>query len=160
MSEEKETVVQYKTIKVTNPLYVGQVANVIGDYVKRLNVDTITYESLYTYFCHTVQLGGSQAEFWVVVDQDNNPVAFGNWFVRSMPHIGAAHFDNIYSWNRMKEPASLLIDEFLNFAVRNRCPWIDGTCINATVFRVFQKAAAKRGIDLKDTEQINFIGRK
>jgi hypothetical protein len=166
MSDEKESI-DIKLIKVKNPLFVGEIAGPIKDFNERLKIPTITYETLYSYFCNTVQYGGDHAEFWIaytdVVENGIStylPLAFAHWFVKGLPHRGVVYCDFIYSWNRMREPVSKLIDEFIIFGDKNRAPYYEGEAINDVVYRVFRKSAYKKGLELNKTNLTNFIGRK
>lgn len=99
------------------------------------------------------------AEFWVAF-QNEQPIAFAHWYVKGLPHSGIVSCDFIYSWNRSKEPISLLLDKFIDFGVISHAPLYEGDAINETIFRVFRKAAFKKGLNLTKTELVNFVGRK
>lgn len=146
-------------IKVTDPKWVGYLAEPIKQFCEKVSMPTIRYETLYTYFINTVQFGADKAELWVAhVVNDYKPIAFANWYVKGLPHIGAAEIGYIYSWNRAKVPTRLLLDQFLKFAYENRCTVYTGDLINESVYRVFEKAAEERGIALTRTGLINFYG--
>jgi len=149
-----------KLIQITNPHSVGVLGPQINKLTKQVNLPTITYESLYTYFTNSVQFGRGVSEFWVACNQENEPLAFAHWMVRGSPHMGLAYLDFIYSWNRMREPVDLLLNEFIQFGQKNNCIYFKGDVINEAVFRVFRKAASKRGFQLNKTSTINFLGRK
>jgi hypothetical protein len=53
-----------------------------------------------------------------------------------------------------------MLDQFLTFAYENRCTIYTGDIVNEAVWKVFEKAATDRGIQLTRTEQINFYGKK
>lgn len=167
MEVEKETQAEVKLVKVKNPLFVGEIAAQIRDFNDRIKIPTITYETLYSYFCNTVQFGGDRAEFWIayieVIENGLSkyqPLAFAHWYVKGLPHRGCVYCDFIYSWNRMREPVSKLIDEFLAFGTKNNSPYYEGEAINEAVFRVFRKSAFKKGLELEKTTLTNFIGRR
>lgn len=166
MDATAEVQPEIKLVKVKNPLFVGEIAEAIRNFNDRINIPTITYETLYSYFCNTVQFGGDRAEFWVAytMSVENGietfvPLAFAHWYVKGLPHRGCVYCDFIYSWNRMRGPVSLLIDEFLKFGVKNNSPYYEGEAINETVYRVFRKSAYKKGLELEKTSLTNFIGR-
>ena len=150
---------EVKVIKITNPLWVGALSKVIHDFCDRIKVPSISYETLYAYFCNTVQFGGERAEFWVAM-LENDAVAFAHWYAKGLPHRGMVSCDFIHSWNRMSEPISLLIDEYLKFGTKNNAPLYEGDAINEVIFRVFRKAAFKKGLNLTKTDLVNFVGRK
>jgi hypothetical protein len=170
MAVEEKTIgetIDIKLVKVKNPLFVGEIAAQIKDFNDRINISTITYETLYSYFCNTVQFGGDRAEFWIayteVVENElpkYQPLAFAHWYVKGLPHRGCVYCDFIYSWNRMREPVSQLIDEFIKFGIKNNSPYYEGEAINEAVFRVFRKSAFKKGLEIDRTSLINFLGRK
>jgi hypothetical protein len=60
----------------------------------------------------------------------------------------------------MRQPVQMLVDKFIEFGKINHAPIYKGTAINQAVFRVFRKAASKRGYDLQESALIDFIGRK
>jgi hypothetical protein len=150
---------EIKVIKITDPRWVGYLAEPIKQYVDKTAIPTIRYETLYTYFVNVVQMGGKTNELWIAYfDGDYTPIAFANWYVVSLPHLGAAEIGHLYSWNRAKVPVSLLVDQFLLFAQENRCPTYTGDIVNEQVFKVLAKTAASKGVELKKTEKINFFG--
>lgn len=148
-----------KALKITNPLWLGQLGPKIESFVKKIKVAGITYESLYAYFVQSIQYGGEMSEFWVVFD-NGQPVAFAHWLVRGLPHIGKVYCDFIYSWTKQKEPASLLLDEFINFGKKHRAPIYEGDATSEVTFRVFRKIAHTKGYDLEKSNHVNFVGRK
>ena len=152
---------EFKLIKVTDPRYIGVLAPQIKDFYDKIAPDSpsITYETLYAYFVRTAQHGGKIAEFWVVFKEDG-PVAFAHWFCCDMPHRGMVFCDFINSWNRMRQPVQMLLDKFIEFGKTNHAPIYRGTAINQAVFRVFRKAASKRGYVLHESPMVDFIGRK
>jgi hypothetical protein len=152
---------EIKIIKITSPTWVGYLAEPIKEFVNKIKTPTIRYETLYTYLVNVVQYGGSTSELWVAhYENDYKPIAFANWYVKGLPHVGAAEIGFIHSWNRAKVPVGLLLDQFLKFSYENRCTIYVGDLVNEVVWKVFEKAAADRGIQLTRTEQINFYGKK
>jgi len=149
---------KFQLSKITNNHWLGLLAPTIKQFQEKINIPTITYETLYTYFANGIQFGGDLSEF-CVIHKDFKPYAFAHWMVRGLPHIGVAHCDFIYSWNRAREPIEMLIDGLHDFGKRNRCVYYEGDVINESIFRVFRKAAARRGFKLEKTGIINFLGR-
>jgi hypothetical protein len=157
--ETKPSEPEIKIAKVTDPKWVGYLADSIKQFCDRVGMPTIRYETLYTYFVNVVQFGGRTAELWVAhYDTDYKPIAFANWYVKGLPHVGAAEIGYIHSWNRAKVPVGLLVDQFIKFAFDNRCTVYTGDLINEAVFKVFEKAATDRGITLNRSGLINFYG--
>lgn len=158
-SETKEP--EVKIVKITSPQWVGYLAEPIKEFCNKVNVPTIRYETLYTYFVNVVQFGGTASELWAAhFENDFAPIAFANWYVKGLPHVGAAEIGYIYSWNRAKVPVGLLIDQFIKFGFENRCNVYTGDIVNEAVWKVFDKAAADRGIKLNRTGHIGFYGKK
>lgn len=153
-----------KKVKITNPFYLGTVAPFISDFLKKVPIPGVTYESLYTYFANTVQHGAAsmdanvrnKAEFWVVFE-DDAPIAFAHWFVKGLPTIGMVHCDFIYSWQRKKDPANLLLDEFKRFGEDHRAQIWEADATNKAVYEVLKRACESRGMVVTETGQINFV---
>ena len=150
---------ELKVVKISNPIWVGEIGPQILKFAEKINLPTITYETLYSYFTRTVQHGGDIAEFWVVFEEDQ-VLAFAHWFVCDLPHRGVVFCDFIHSWNRMRQPIVMLLDEFIRFGIKKHAPIYKGTALNETIWRVFRKAAYKKGYELKKTEMVDFLGRK
>jgi hypothetical protein len=147
-----------KLYKITNPLWLTAIAPRVDEFIKKIDIDGITYDSMMVYLRQCVQFGGTVNEFWVVVDEE--PVAFANFGVRGLPHIGKVMCDYIYSWSKSHEPVMMLMGEFAEFGKRNRCLIYEGDAISEFTFRAFRKAASKLGYELKKRENIQFMGRK
>ena len=157
--ENVEKAVEFEIAKISNPNWLGTLGPQIKTFCDKAALPTITYETLYTYFLRTVQHGSGMAEFHVVF-KDKEPIAFAHWFVCDLPHRGVVFCDWIHSWNRMRQPIEMLLDKFFEFGKVKHSPIYKGTAINQAVFRVFRKAASKRGYKLEITELVDFIGRK
>ena len=154
-----ETQGELKLQKITNPLYLGNIAPNILKFVEKVQPAGVTYETLYSYFANSIQFGGDRSEFWVAFD-DDKPVAFAHWLVMGLPHVGKVCCDYMMSWNRRREPVEHLLDKFLEFGVNNRSPLYEGYLANESIFRVFRKAMHKKGVKAEKTEVLNCIGRK
>jgi hypothetical protein len=148
-----------KIQRITNPLYLGNIAPTISKFVEKVKPVGVTYETLYTYLANSIQYGGDKSEFWVAFNE-GEPVAFAHWFIMPLPHTGKVCCDYIMSWNRKREPIEHLLDKFLEFGVKNRSPLYEGYLANEPIFRVFRKAMHKKGVMVEKTEIINAIGRK
>ena len=157
--EPKET--EVKIIKVIDPRWVGYLAEPIRQFVEKVNVPTIRYETLYTYLVNTVQYGGTASELWIAhVENDYTPIAWANWYIKGLPHVGAAEIGYIHSWNRAKIPVGLLVDQFLQFAFENRCSVYTGEVVNESVYKVVERLCRERGVTVQKTGLINFYGTK
>jgi hypothetical protein len=153
-----ETEGALKILKITNPLYLGNITPNILKFVEKVKPIGITYETLYSYFANSIQFGGDKSEFWVAID-DDTPVAFAHWLVMSLPHVGKVCCDYMMSWNRKREPVENLLDKFIEFGRKNRSPLYEGYLANEAIFRVFRKAMNAKGIKIEKTEILNCIGR-
>lgn len=149
-----------KAIKINNPIWMGYLSPQIKTFAEKINIPTITHETLYSYFTRTVQHGGEVGEFWAVVNSSNEVYAFAHWFVCDLPHRGVVFCDFINSWNRMREPVQLLLDEFIAFGKKKNAPIYKGTAVNESIFRVFRAAASKRGYNLNRSTLVDFLGAK
>ena len=154
----EETKDGLKLVRITNPLYLGNIAPNIVTFIEKTKPTGITYETLYTYLGNSIQFGQDKSEFWVAFDGEN-PIAFAHWLAMPLPHIGKVCCDLIMSWNRKREPVEHLIDKFIEFGKRHNSPLYEAYFVNEPIFRVFRKAAHKKGIMLEKTDIINAVGR-
>ena len=151
-------------IKITNPFWLGKVAPFINEFLQKVPTPGITYEGFYAYLANTVQHGDvakkegvrDRAEFWVVME-DDKPIALAHWYVRALPYFGTVFCDAIYSWQRKKEPAALLLDEFEKFGVDHRAQFWEADAHNQAVFKVLQKACNSRGYQVDPSGRVNFV---
>lgn len=155
---------ELKLIKVTNPFYLGVAGPFVSEFLKKVPVAGVTYESLYMHFANTVQHGAvslqkgirDNAEFWLVLE-DDKPIAFGHWYVKGLPSTGTVFCDFIYSWQRKKDPAGMLFDEFKKFGIDHRAQIYEACATNAVVFKVLSNAAVKRGMTVHETNWNHFV---
>jgi len=148
-----------KVIKITNALWLSQIAPKINDFNKKLKVPGLTYEGLLTYYQQSVQFGGEMLEFWVVFD-GVAPVAFAHWMAKAIPYTGTVYLDAIYNWTKQSEPVKLLAKEFHDFGVNRNALIYEANVINDRIFRIFRKYVAKYGIAMEKTTSIQVIGRR
>ena len=162
MDEEKKELprkLDFEVLKVTNPLFLGSLGEGIQRLANIINIQTITYETLYTYFLNTIQNGGDFNEFWIAMN-DNLIYAYAHWFVRGLPHRGVVCCDFIHACRNRKDATNSLAEEFFNFGVKHRCPIYEGQATNEKTYRVFRKLASLRGFEFKKVEMINFMGKR
>ena len=148
-----------KAIKITNPLFLGQIGPHIQTLNKRMNIAGITYETLYAYFVNVVQNGQDMAEFWMAYEGDE-PGAFACWMVKGSPFIGTVALDFAHSWMPNKALFSLLVDEYIKFGTKCRCPLYDGTTTSIKLFKHFQKIAEAKGLTFIETTLKTFKAKK
>ena len=152
-----------KTLKINNPLYIGQVAPLVQMFFKRIeknpSIKGVSYESLTTYFTYVIQFGGDLAEFHVVMD-DTTPVAFAVWRVLGPPHFGISFCEYIYSSTKSNEPMELLCDTFVKYGKKHHTPYYSFVTINDAVSRRLKIISKQFGFQLEDTGIRNFIGRR
>ena len=164
-SEKKSNVIELEpkleVIEVTNPRWLGYIAPHINEFYQKTKIQlpTIRYETLYAYFEQSCGSINIPSEFWVAKKGDD-VLAFAHWFKCGLPHTGVVFMDFVYAWNRMREPVQMLIDKYIEFGKKQRSTIYKGTAVNESVFRVFRKAASRRGYNLEKTELIDFLGRK
>ncbi len=154
---------EFKALKITSPLFLGQMGPLIDKFNKIIKVQGITYESLYTYFAQNIQFGGDRVEFWIVYtgkEEGENPIAFASWFVKGLPYTGMVCCDFLYSSNRMREPVELLHEEFEKFGLKHRAPLYEAYAISEELFRVHKLAATRKGYEITRLKTVNFVGRK
>jgi hypothetical protein len=159
---------KFEAVLINNPEYMGNLNEEISALVKKMNMESVTSQSLWKHFYQSVQRYISQTyygvtptqELWAISNGDNKAVAFAHWYVMDVPYNGTVFCDFIYSWNTSKIPAGMLIDKFIDFGKKHGCVWYMATAINERVFNVFRKAAEKRKMKIIKHDSINFIGRK
>ena len=144
-----------KTMKITNPLWVGHIGPNIADFCNKVKVPGLLYETLYSYFCQSVQVGGNNSELWVGFE-DEQPKAFAHWFIMGLPYSGKVNLDYIYSWTKNKDISRSLVKEFINFSVKSRALILSGTFVKEKLFDYFQKIAKEEGYDMTKTGYCNF----
>lgn len=148
-----------KALKITNPLWLGSIGPQINDFVKKVPVQGITYESFYTYLAQSVQFGGEINELWAVIDTEG-PVGLAHWLVLGLPYIGTVLCDGIYSWTKDRESASLLVDEFINFGLKHKAPIYTASLANEKIYQIFSKHAKDKGYEIIKSGLIHMVGRK
>ena len=146
-------------IKVTNPLWLGQLGPKIAEFVKEAPVDGITYESLFTYLSNSIQFGKESSEFWVALN-NKKPVAFAHWFIKGLPYVGTVFLDVLKSWSKSNEPVDLLMAKYAQFSNRSRAVVASADAIDEKRYRRFRIGANKQGWETTRTNIINFTMRK
>jgi len=148
-----------KAIKITNPVWLGEIAPKINDYAEKLKIYGMDYTSMYSYLRNVVQFGEPAAEFWVVMDK-GKPVAFANWSVRPLPYYASASLDNIYKWVKNIEPIKLLMKEYLTFALGKRCVNYYARCNNKYIAKLLTKYCEQNNHTITDTGAVECVMRK
>jgi len=151
-----------KALKITSPLYVGEIAPLILKFYNRVSTGTeyqgITYESLYASFAQIVQFGGNVSELWVVFDE-NEPVAFATWRVLGLPHIGKTYCDFMFNSIRNRKAVIELCKEWMEFGKKHRSPLYAFDAINEKVAEHLVSVGKQLGVEFVNTGVTNFIGR-
>jgi hypothetical protein len=151
----------FSAVKITNPLWIGEaLTQHIEKFLLQVDIPTIDHQTLYAHLVNIVQYGGDDAELWVVLDDEQSPVAFATWRVGMLPTRGTVCCDYMYSWNRMHKPVSLLLDEYIKFGRQHNCPLYTASLVAPPLYRVFNKAATSKGMILDKKDYIYVIGRK
>lgn len=143
-----------KAVKITNPNWLVKIAPRIAEYNKIVSIPGMTYELLYSYFAQSVQFSGGACEFWVVFDNNEEPVAFAHWMTRGLPFSGKALFDHLYKWSKSKKPLYLLFDQFKDFYLRMRCTMADAAPINEQVTSLLTNYGKELGWEVSKKEYI------
>ena len=152
-----------KTLKIDNPLYIGQIAPLVHQFFKRVeknpSIKGISYESLTSYFTNIIQYGQEMAEFHIVLDNDK-PVAFAMWRVLGIPHYGISFCEYIYNSTKTNEPMEMLCEEFIKYGEKRNTPYYGFLAINKAVARRLTTISKQFNLTLENTGLINFIGRR
>lgn len=146
-------------LKITNPVWVANLAPSIQKMIEKLALPNIDYYALVTHYQQIVQVGSTRAELYVAIDEDKIPVGFANWVVRGTPFVGTAYLEFIYS--RKVGAAEMLLVKFGEFAARNNSPYL--MCEignNGKLIKHFRKLATKHNIELIEAPTITFLARK
>lgn len=163
MDEQRKPIV-LKSVKITNPLYIGQIAQHVQAYHKRTKPVGVTYETLYSYFANIVQFGGNMSEFHVAFEADENermtPYGFAMWAVMGPPNISKVHCGHLYSWGKSSAVARALVSEFFEFGKRHNALLYDATAINKNAYDLFKRICNRFGYEVLENERINFCVRK
>ena len=141
-----------KLVKITNPLWLGQIAPRIKDFNDRTKEPGRTYESLYTSYANSIQFSTS-SEFTVVFD-NGVPVAYAHWFLLGIPAIGSVMFESLHNWSKKREPVELLIKEFIEFGKRNKATVYKYMAYNEKVASIIEKYSADLGLVVNRGEGI------
>ena len=145
--------------KITNPLWVANIAPLIQKMIARLELPNIDYYALVTHYQQIAQLGHSNAELYVVTEgASHTPIAFANWVIRSTPFIGTAYLEFIYS--KKVGAAEQLLLEFKKFAEERNSPYL--MCEignNGKLIKHFRKIAKNNGVSLVEAPTVTFLAR-
>lgn len=152
-----------KVIKITNPLFVGEIAPLIQNFFARVTKNNqwhgISYETIYTYLTNIVQFGGETNELWVAF-LDSKPIAFAAFRLCLVPHFGKVSCDYLFKTVKEHEPATLLGKEFIKFGEKHKAPYYVFEAIDESQAKLFKKRLRDVGVEMKETSIIHLIGRK
>jgi hypothetical protein len=148
-----------KLFKITNPLWVANLAPHIQKMIAKLALPNIDYYALVTHYQHIAQVGGNKAEIFVVTEGDDAiPIAFANWVLKGTPFVGTAYLEFIYS--QKVGAAEMLLGEFKQFAERNNSPYI--MCDignNGKLIKHFRKLAKNYNVNIQEAPTVTFLAR-
>lgn len=147
-----------KLFKITNPLWVANLAPLIQKMIKRLELPNIDYYALVTHYQQMVQLGNMNAELYVVINENQLPIAFANWVIKSTPFVGTAYLEFIYS--QKIGAAEQLLLEFKRWAAERNSPYL--MCDignNGKLIKHFRKIATKNGVKLTEAPTVTFLAK-
>ena len=153
---------ELKCYRINNVHWMAALAEPIIKYTEILKHPTITSQSMHMYLAN-IAAAATQTdliELWGVFDGDQC-TAFANWCVKTGPYIGTVYMENIYSWNRKREPVELLLKEWVKYGERKFSrPYYMADLVNESVMKVFEKYVTDLGYEYKRTGTINVIGKK
>jgi len=150
-----------KAVKVTNAAWIPALAEHIEEFCKRAHVDGIQPGNLQTYFAQVAQLGHmSLAEFWIVLDDADQPCAFACWNVSALPNIAKVYCLAVYSWTKDVRAADLLADEFVKFGDRHNARWWSADFLGKATIKLVSQKMAKRGFTVKESGITNVVFRR
>lgn len=139
-----------KAVKITNPFYIQYAAPEINKYVEKIKQDGITYESFVAFLQQVAQFGGNLSELWMVIE-GKYPVAFMQFNVMGFPYIGTCSLNHVASWTNDKKAFDLLLNEFMNFAVKNNCTVGIGSASNRKLSKYYKNKSEGVGYEYKTT---------
>ena len=149
-----------KLLKITNPLWLGQIAPRIKDFFDRTKEPGLTYESRFTFLANSVQFGKEQSEFTVVFE-NNQPIAFAHWCVLGLPFIGTVLFESLHNWSKKREPINLLIKEFINFGKKHNATVYRYEACNEKVAGIIERYVTDLGSEVSTSDSVRlFISTK
>ena len=144
--------------KITNPLWVANLAPLIQKMINRLELPNIDYYALIAHYQQMVQLGNVNAELYVVVSEDQLPIAFANWVIRGTPFVGTAYLEFIYS--QKVGAAEQLLLQFKRWAAECNSPYL--MCDignNGKLIKHFRKIAKKNGVTMTEAPTVSFLAK-
>lgn len=145
-----------KAIKITNPLFVGQLGPHIQSFVERIAPIGVTYETMYSYLAQIAQFGGENAELWLA-QNEVDPLAFATWHVRQLPHVGKVCLDYTYNWSKKTEAMIPLLEEFKQFGIKHRAPLHEIDTRNKTLVELIRRYSDERGYEILEDGKLNRI---
>ena len=138
-----------KTYKVTNAHYLATIAPRIQQLRDKLDIPSITYEGLFTFFATSIQFGAGNSEFVIVFDE-GKPTAFAHWYALGLPHSGRVFCDYVYSWGKKHDALEMLYKEFVEFGKKKRAVYYGGCAINEKTLSIFKKTSEDLGFELNE----------
>jgi hypothetical protein len=149
-----------EVIKVNNPLWVAGLSPLVIDFISKILLPNLTYQSLITMFQRTAQIGGNLVELWAVLD-NNEPVGFAHWCVRDMPLVGTTHMDFLYCKGNRKDIVRDLVKKWVEFGETHNSPYYMYDVVNnPKLIQHFTNLADELGFEAVQQPYVPFIGRK
>jgi len=147
-----------KAIRINNAAWIPALAEHIEQFCRRAHVDGVQPGNLQTYFAQVAQLGHTWgAEFWVVIDDSDQPVAFACWQVSPLPNIAKVYCLAVHSWTKDTTATDLLADEFIKFGDSKNARWWSADFVGKANVRLFKQKMEKRGLSMKESNVINCV---
>ena len=147
-----------KLSQVTNPAWVAYLAPLVEQYCKKAAFPNTSYHAMVTYLQASVQNPNVPTELWVVVDDENEPIAFAHWGIKGMPFVATVHCDAMYSSD--KEAVGPLMEQLGKYADHNNCVWFSGDIAKRKAAEAVLKRGRDYGLEFIVTPLVYVLGRK
>lgn len=150
---------EIKLVQITNPMWLGQIGPQIAEMVKRIAIDGLQYETMFSYFQASVASGGNATQFYLAL-VDGEPGAFGHWHLRSLPYIAHVYLDYLWNWSKVTEATEKLVEQCFEFAKANRCNFISTNTFSRSYYRAFNRMMKRMGCKTIENEQVHITARR
>lgn len=149
-----------KTLKITNPLWVGELGPRIQKFIEIIKPEGITFPNFHAFLCQVVQFGKESSELWVVLDDEQNPLAFAQWNVRPLPYIGCVEMPWIYNWSKNRKATEMLYEEFMDFGRKWNAPYLMGIAANDKLAKHYEHIFTNKNVEGRFLPYKFLVGRE
>ena len=154
-----------KATKINNAEWMAT-APVIAEHVERfcnkIKVKGLHGPNLFAYLSQIAQFGGDMQEFWIVFNDNNEPIAFSAWQVMGLPMVAKVYMPFLHSWERPGgNAAKMLLDEYIKFGIKHNAVWYSFDPISEKHYEVLERTLLKTyNQKLQRTGVINCISKR